>query len=80
MTSGIQSRLFSLCASNAKEKLTINALVMMVSVTLLRRHNTQNGIMILSKRMLLLPLILMTMVKMMVELVWKWRSHFKKLP
>ena len=42
--------------------------------------NTQSGTKILFKRMLSLPLILITMVGMIVKPIRKWRNFSKKSP
>ena len=70
----------ALCASTKKEKWARNEPVMVVSLSLPRRCDAQNGTWILSKKMLLIPLILMTMVWMRVECVSESRSPFNKIP
>ena len=52
----------------------------MVSLSLLNDCNVQSRTKIMSKKMLLLPSILITMIETEVELMRKWRNSSKESP
>ena len=63
-----------LCTNTMKKKWTTNGLVTIVSLSLLDGSIIKSKTKILSKKILLVPLILITMTEMIVKLVRRWRS------